>query len=253
MSLKISDCVDTRLRKSLKLAASIKRGKSSKGRLLQELLRINGQKLKIDGDVGPITAGAVAKFTNDPKMKAAKTFDQKLIEALAQPMLRAVQPIAAKATLGETVVAIAKQHTEEHPIEVGGQNMGPWVRLYMDNNQGRDWPWCAGFVTYIVRAAARIHGFAMPVPRTYSCDVLGFDARKKDTLQYRGSAKTVPAGSIFLVRKTKNDWVHTGIVEEDDGDVFYTIEGNTNDEGHREGYEACYRLRDRDKLDVILI
>jgi hypothetical protein len=35
--------------------------------------------------------------------------------------------------------------------------------------------------------------------------------------------------------------------------VFETIEGNTNDDGSREGYEVCRRFRSYQKTDFILI
>jgi hypothetical protein len=37
---------------------------------------------------------------------------------------------------------------------------------------------------------------------------------------------------------------HTGIVERVVGTKIHTIEGNTNDEGSREGYEVCRRKRE---------
>ena len=48
---------------------------------------------------------------------------------------------------------------------------------------------------------------------------------------------------VFLNMKTQFDWVHTGIVIGVDGDLIHTIEGNTNDEGSREGFEVCLRRR----------
>jgi hypothetical protein len=47
--------------------------------------------------------------------------------------------------------------------------------------------------------------------------------------------------------------VHTGIVLEANNDFYHTIEGNTNDEGSREGYEVCKRIRGYKKKDFILI
>ena len=45
---------------------------------------------------------------------------------------------------------------------------------------------------------------------------------------------------------------HTGLITEVHDGYFITIEGNTNDEGSREGYEVCQRRRDynRQNLDV---
>jgi len=42
-----------------------------------------------------------------------------------------------------------------------------------------------------------------------------------------------------------------GFATKFDDEVFDTIEGNTNDEGHREGYEACQRVRAYKKKDFL--
>ena len=57
----------------------------------------------------------------------------------------------------------AKQHLAIHPIETGPPNSGPWVRLYMNGNEGEDWLWCAGFVTTMLRSACAALGTAMPI------------------------------------------------------------------------------------------
>jgi len=48
---------------------------------------------------------------------------------------------------------------------------------------------------------------------------------------------------IFLVRRSSTDWTHTGLATAFNHDAFETIEGNTNNEGSREGYEVCSRSR----------
>jgi hypothetical protein len=63
----------------------------------------------------------------------------------------------------------------------------------------------------------------------------------------------ITPGSLFLVQRTATDWEHTGIVVSAEADVFHTIEGNTNDEGSREGYEVCKRIRGYEKKDFIVI
>jgi hypothetical protein len=39
----------------------------------------------------------------------------------------------------------------------------------------------------------------------------------------------------------------------DAGEVFKTIEGNTNDDGSREGYEVCARIHDFKSMDFVLL
>jgi hypothetical protein len=60
-------------------------------------------------------------------------------------------------------------------------------------------------------------------------------------------------GSFFLVRNAPTDWTHTGIVVNASDETFKTIEGNTNDDGSREGYEVCARTRGYSNMDFIKI
>jgi hypothetical protein len=63
----------------------------------------------------------------------------------------------------------------------------------------------------------------------------------------------VKPGYLFLIRRTATDWTHIGIVESLEGEAMLTIEGNTNDQGSREGFEVCRRRRaliDKDYLVV---
>jgi hypothetical protein len=53
------------------------------------------------------------------------------------------------------------------------------------------------------------------------------------------------------VRRTATDWTHTGLVTASAAEVFDTIEGNTNDDGNREGFEVCSRSRGYQDKDFI--
>ena len=55
------------------------------------------------------------------------------------------------------------------------------------------------------------------------------------------------------MRKTPTDWTHTGIVAEIHPEFFRTIEGNTNDDGVREGYEVCTLTRSYTSKDFVLL
>ncbi|MGZ8379667.1 MAG: protein with peptidoglycan-binding domain protein, partial [Gemmatirosa sp.] len=103
--------------------------------------------------------------------------------------------------------------------------------------------------------AAHALGVPVPVVRTFSCDVLAGSATANRCFVggTTPGAREITPGSLFLVRRTRNDWEHVGIVTSIEGDVFRTIEGNTNDAGHREGYEVCARVRAFDRKDFVLI
>lgn len=238
-------------------AGDLARGaRGARVRVVQEWLCLHGIHLAVDGGYGAASAAGVREFRARTGLPAGEEVDRATFDALLAPMRAALAPIAPKpgATLGQMVVAYARQHLAQRPREVGGQNMGPWVRLYMDGSQGPAWPWCAGFSTLVLRQAAHTLGVPMPVARTYSCDVLAGNASANQCFVGGGpSPRDVTPGSFFLVRRTRNDWDHVGIVTAVEGDVLRTIEGNTNDSGDREGYEVCARVRGFDRKDFVLI
>jgi hypothetical protein len=260
--LNSQSCVDARLKRELAVGKKTGRGKSKVARLAQELLRTHGINVVIDGNLGPATEAGLAKFCSDSGKVFTGQVDQQLIDALAEPLLQAAAQPSAKLgdSLGQTVAATARRHLDLHPLEIGGPNRGPWVRLYMSGSEGAEYPWCAGFVTYVVRQAAMAHGTSSPITRTFSCDNIGIQAKQKaGKFVTRTSPAQAPVGSLFLVPHgtNKNDWVHTGIIVESEfegpGQVFCTIEGNTNDEGSREGFEVCQRYRLCSKVDIVML
>jgi len=230
--------------------------KGKKIRLIQEWLCLQRLNLAIDGDFGPATDYAVKEFQKRKKLTQNGIVDDNTFSLLIKPMTDAMIPISSEGkNPGAMVVAYAKQHLKQHPIEIGGQNKGPWVRLYMDGNEGPVWPWCAGFACFVLKQACKALGCSLPIQPSFSCDSLAASAKKKDIFIDGRTVdkKMIPPGSFFLNRRTSTDWVHTGIVLKAEDDFFHTIEGNTNDEGSREGYEVCKRIRGYDKKDFILI
>jgi hypothetical protein len=253
--LALSDAPDARLRSEATIATPLaKQSKSKQVRLVQELLSLHDRKVAVDGGFGDATETALRAFQSEAGLPVSGKADQATMTALLQPLLRAIAPDPNPApTLPAQVIKVAKQHLKEHPLEIGGQNCGPWVRLYLAGNQGVNWPWCAGFVSYVIGQACRDLGAARPVTSTYSCDLLAADGQKKKLFVPAGpDAKPLP-GWIFLHSRVAGDWDHTGLVAGSEDTTFITIEGNTNDEGSREGYEVCSRARPHGKYDFIRI
>lgn len=232
-----------------------------KARRVQEWLSIHGFQTTIDEEFGPATERALQAFQRAHGLPDTGKVDQKSWKALVAPMVRAFSKRAAGASLGDTVKLIAQQHLREHPIELGGANCGPWVRAYMSGNQGSAWPWCAGFVTFVLNQAAAIQGVPMPIDGSFSCDLLASQAKQKQRFVSERSINGAPvewsegklgACCVFLVRRTSGDWTHTGFAfDYRPNGTFATIEGNTNDEGSREGFEVCQRFRSRKDKDFI--
>jgi peptidoglycan hydrolase-like protein with peptidoglycan-binding domain len=218
----------------------------------------------IDGDFGPATEKAVMNFQKTKNLSQTGIVDQVLFDLLTSPMKKAFEGNVTGNNLREFVVNLAKNHLVNHPLELvidQQSNMGPWVRAYMDGHEGTPWFWCMGFVQMIIDQAASLQGknFKTLMPLTYSCDTVGTTGLQKKILTRFQTARNNPslikAGDIFLLQKSSNDWIHTGIVTAIHGDVIETIEGNTNSGGSHNGNAVMNRIRNykQSKLDFFSI
>jgi hypothetical protein len=245
------------MNKTLKIEPCKKGSKGISVRNVQEWLCLHGFGLVIDRDFGVATEAQVKAFQKKKGINPTGRVDAKTIDALVQPMRDALRPIRPGGrSLGQMVIACARQHLRQHPREIGGQNMGPWVRLYMTGKQGTDWPWCAGFACYILEQACRDLRIAMPFSRSVSSSKLAGMAKENGTF-LAGPASSdreqVRPGCFFLTRGGPTGHKHTGLVVRPVGDTIHTIEGNTNDEGTHEGYEVCKRTRKAVNQDYVLV
>ncbi|RME02033.1 MAG: peptidoglycan-binding protein [Calditrichaeota bacterium] len=223
---------------------------------VQEWLNLQGYGLAIDGKYGPVTANVITQFQENSFINATGDVDRQTFELLVEPMKRPLrQRMNMSESINQAVLEYAFAHLESKAKEIGGQNMGPWVRLYMKGHQGKKWAWCAGFVSFVLHQAIDSLNADVPHLDSFSCDLLAFQA-KSAGLFFSGneiSNREIPSGSIFLVRNTDSDWTHVGIIVEAEDLMMRTIEGNTNDEGGREGYEVCMRFRGYNNKDFILL
>jgi peptidoglycan hydrolase-like protein with peptidoglycan-binding domain len=241
----------------LELQAAVSRGDNGDDvRRVQEWLCLDGYAVKLDGDFGPATEAAVRSFQSDNGLAVDGVVSLDTFARLVAPMQAALRPIAVDGqSLGALVVAYAAQHLAQRPREVGGDNCGPWVRLYMAGHDGKEWCWCAGFACFCLKQAAAALGVPPPIASSFSCDTLGTAAKQAGTLLDGGDAATaarLAQGSFLLVRRpTGGGWHHTGIVTATQAEICSTIEGNSNDDGSRNGYEVVAHTRGYPNLDFI--
>lgn len=233
-----------------------------KVRRVQEWLKINGFATGIDGDFGPATEKCVTRFQHARGLPETGRVDEQTWRLLIEPLTRALaeRSFPAQTTLSDAIKQVAEQHLAEHPIEVGGDNRGPWVRIYVDGNEGLSWRWCAGFITFVMRQACMLLDKPLPIEGSVSCDLLaaqakdaGLFVRGADVENGSVSWTDLGASQIFLVRRTTNDWTHTGFSFEGEDTTFSTIEGNTNEDGSANGFEVAQRMRSLLKKDFIRI
>ena len=245
------------IRDEIEFPGTISRGKRGMdARRVQEWLTLCGLPLVPDGIFGVVTEMTVAQFQkfngfNETGVVNEATWDM-LVRRMRE-LLRVGTDLPDSPL--EAMKVIAKRHLDLHPVEIGGQNAGPWVRLYMKGNEGDSWPWCAGFVSFVMEQAYELLDRSPPMDGSFSCDWFAATAKAKSFFVPESAANpdTVPPGSFFLVRRTSTDWTHMGIVSAAEDQLFHTIEGNTNDEGSREGYEVCARRRGYASKDFIVL
>ncbi|TDX23829.1 lysozyme family protein [Modicisalibacter xianhensis] len=226
---------------------------------IQEWCCIHGCRTSIDGDFGPSTKTAVKLFQQRNNLQITGEVGHLTWSVLTAPMQYAITPVEHNGSLNSALLAVANQHIKYVPREVGGNNCGPWVRLYMEGKDGEIQRWCAGFVCTLVLQAAYNLGGAMPFARQVSVDALVKDAKNSGRFVAETSladpvtrrSKIVP-GSLFVIRKSTTDWTHVGIVTEVRDDHFLTIEGNTNGD-NIDGGNAIFSTRGFTRRDFLLL
>lgn len=119
-----------------------------------------------------------------------------------------------------------------------GSNAGKVVESYL-NSVGitKGYSWCMAFVYWCVNQAAKEKPEMNPLIKT------GGVLKQWNSRPALRVSEPQP-GDIFIMDYGKG-LGHTGIVEKVSGNKLYTIEGNTNDDGSREGYKVCRRTRDK--------
>ncbi|MXV16563.1 peptidoglycan-binding domain-containing protein [Hufsiella ginkgonis] len=223
-----------------------------------------GTATAIDGDFGSSTELAVKNFQKAKGLPQTGVVDAGVFSQLSMPLQKAFTAPGAATGLRGRIVELAHVHLGQHAYELiinQQANTGPWVRSYMDGNEGTDWFWCMGFVQAIIdQAASQFQkSFKTLMPLTYSCDVVAIKGIEKQLLITNKALVANPSlakpGDIFLLKKSVSDWYHTGLIMEVNGDSLVTIEGNTNNDGSNNGNGVYKRTRNFKKqvIDVFSI
>ncbi len=142
----------------------------------------------------------------------------------------------------------------EHPK---GSNRGPMVNEYLQSvGLSPGYAWCQAFVYWCYKMAAEKTGVVNPVVKTGSVHNCWNDTTSNTTVikllkaEIAKRPELVKPGDQFIL--FYNDSAgHTGIVERVTGSVLHTIEGNSNSNGSREGYEVARHQRSIDDKTLI--
>lgn len=183
----------------------------------------NGNPLLTDGEIGPLTWSALFGIEAVPTRSTAQS-----------ELLDAVLDLAA----GEV-----SRRVREVPKN---SNSGPRVNEYLSSaGLGPGNAWGCAFVYWCFREASRTRRRPNPMPKTarssnhwqLAAEVGGGRVERSTAVNNPGAIRP---GMVFIM-----DWGegvgHTGFVEEVEGGLITTIEGNTDGSGTREG-SGVYRL-----------
>jgi hypothetical protein len=117
-----------------------------------------------------------------------------------------------------------------------GKNDGAEVKLFLKSvGLGEGYAWCQAFVYWCFEQAAIDLGIVNPIPKTAG------------VLECYRRAKAAGVSIIHDNPQEGDQFImdfgsgkgHTGLVEFVEGDKVFTVEGNTNDGGSRDG-DGCY-------------
>ena len=127
----------------------------------------------------------------------------------------------------EKLLAIARSQLGVK--EATNQNDGKQVEVYLKSvGLNKGYPWCAAFLSWTFKEA----GFVRP--RTAWCPALFPTAR---------ITRNIAPGLVFGIYSTEKKRIaHVGLVSGTKNDWVFTIEGNTNTSGGREG-DGVYQKR----------
>lgn len=145
--------------------------------------------------------------------------------------------------LVERMLMLAAQLCDVDKVreEPKGSNRGAWIDEFLKTARtdvGQ--PWCAAFVTYCLKMAGKdIFSTSFGEGVRYPASVASWVDWARATARW---SRTPRRGRLFAI--ARSGATHIGMVTAVHSDgSFETIEGNSNDEGSREGYEVCRRTR----------
>jgi CHAP domain-containing protein len=140
-------------------------------------------------------------------------------------------------------VAFSQLGVEE---AAGHKNSGKDVEKYLAAvGLGPGYPWCMAFVYWCYNQAAIELGIANFLIKTGGVMHQWNEQQAQRKILLDKVIKNpgiIQPGAVFIMDYGKGTG-HTGLVERIHNGLIETIEGNTNDEGSREGYEVCRRTR----------
>jgi hypothetical protein len=177
----------------------------------------HGQPLVVDGQVGPLTWWSL----NNPKPV--------IVTPTAVDYSTLPPPEAGGSVAGRAALAAAIGELKAGAGEVGGNNMGPWVKKYLaPAGLGEGESWCASFVSWCFLQASGGSKSTMPFAYCPGARNLLEEFKEKGWASGPNSGYQPKPGDIVVWwRESLGSWKgHVGFVHSVKEGMLYTIEGN---------------------------
>lgn len=130
--------------------------------------------------------------------------------------------------------------------EATGHNDGKEVEKYLRSvGLGKGYPWCAAFVAWSHNELNIPNPESAWSPDWFKSNVIyRADWRKKEI--------TIQPGMVFGIWfQSKKRVAHVGFIDGEDHNNYYTVEGNTNAAGSREGDGVYKKIRPKKSIYII--
>lgn len=172
----------------------------------------HGQPLVVDGKVGELTWWSL----KNPKHTST---EQTGIDFTIMPPLS-----AGGSQRGRAALQTAINEIKAGAGEIGGNNMGPFVKKYLHGIVPEGNPWCAGFVSFCFSQ----HAAGMPYPYTVGARNILREFQKRNWAFKPNTGYLPKPGDIVVWwREQPNSGKgHIGLVYQVKDGFLYTIEGN---------------------------
>lgn len=135
-------------------------------------------------------------------------------------------------------LALEKARANIGAAEVG-ENWGDYVKKYLASvGLYKPAPWCSAFVTFRVKEAAKALGIH---PKYIDIKGAGLVQNVVNWAKKNGAIREEPkSGYLFAVwHKELNRYAHIGFVDKISKGSYTTVEGNSNEDGSREGKKVA--------------
>ena len=143
----------------------------------------------------------------------------------------------------QKLIAEAEKHLQVR--EATGNNDGVWVEKFLaSTGLGKGYAWCAAYQTYIHRETGLKSPKSARVVDWFKTPVW---ERKNNS--YQPEAEPGMVGALYYPQLKR--YGHILLIVGQDKNNYYTIEGNTNGAGSREGDGVYKKIRSKSSISAL--